>query len=129
MLPLLVVRAGRTVRGMRRVPRVPRIFTAGASLKADTIPEHHMKKTASFIALAALGLASCGSQGESKAMPELEEPDTAGSQETAIGGIAEPNRPDRAIADETAGSVENELTDVDEAGMAEETLAEDDLER
>jgi len=88
-----------------------------------------MKTTASFIALAALGLASCGSQDDSKAMPELEEPDTAGSQETAIGGIDDPNLPDRAIADETAGSVDNELTDVDEAGIAEERLAEDDLER
>ncbi|MEE4339031.1 hypothetical protein [Erythrobacter sp.] len=88
-----------------------------------------MKKTASSIppafplalplALAALGLASCGSQQESKAYPEIEEPESADSQETAIGGIAEPNTPDEAIADETAGSVENELTDEDEAGMVE----------
>lgn len=90
-----------------------------------------MKKTTSFLALplAALGLVACGSQDDSKAMPEIEEPDAAGSQETAIGGVAEPNTPDRAIADETAGSVNNELSDVDEAGLAEERLAEDDLER
>ncbi|MFW5634575.1 MAG: hypothetical protein ACOCYR_06765 [Erythrobacter sp.] len=85
-----------------------------------------MNRTASIIALplAALGLAACGSQGDSKATPELEEPDSAGSQETAIGGVAEPARPDEAIADETAGSVENELTDEDEAGIAEERLGD-----
>lgn len=76
-------------------------------------------------ALAALGLAACGSQQESKAMPEIEEPDTAGSQETAISGVAEPNTPNQAIADETAGSVENELTDEDEAGIAGQRLGED----
>lgn len=81
--------------------------------------------TALALGLAALGLASCGTQGESKAEPEIEEPESAGSQETAIGGVAEPNTPDEAIADETAGSVDNELTDTDEAGMAGKRLGDE----
>ncbi|MEE4207126.1 MAG: hypothetical protein V2I39_12605 [Erythrobacter sp.] len=86
-----------------------------------------MKKPAlisAALALGTLALAGCQEPQGQHADVELEEEPGTPGDDGAIDGIAEPNTPNEAIADETAGSVGNELADEDEAGLAEERLAE-----
>ena len=88
-----------------------------------------MMKTATLtLCLGALSLAGCQEPQGQHSDVELAEEDPTQSGDGAIDGVAEPKTPGQAIADETAGSVENELTDEDEAGIAGQRYDDDPQE-